>query len=59
MDIRTLKTIATNLPPHIAVLMQGPTGVGKSFAARAVAKELVAVLYDLVRAADELEVVPA
>ena len=40
MDIRTLKTIATTLPPHIAILMQGPTGVGKSFAARAVAKEL-------------------
>ncbi len=40
MDIRTLKTIATGLPPHIAVLMQGPTGVGKSFAAKAIAKEL-------------------
>lgn len=40
MDIRTLKTIASNLPPHIAVLMQGPTGVGKSFAAKAIAKEL-------------------
>ena len=38
MDIRTLKTIATGLPPHIAVLMQGPTGVGKSFAAMAIAK---------------------
>lgn len=40
MDIRTLKNIATTLPPHIAILMQGPTGVGKSFAARAIAKEL-------------------
>jgi hypothetical protein len=40
MDIRTLKTIASTLPPHIAVLMQGPTGVGKSFAAKAIAKEL-------------------
>ncbi len=40
MDIRTLKNIATTLPPHIAILMQGPTGVGKSFAAKAVAKEL-------------------
>ena len=40
MDIKTLKNIATTLPPHIAILMQGPTGVGKSFAARAIAKEL-------------------
>ena len=40
MDIRTLKTIASTLPPHIAVLMQGPTGVGKSFAAKAIANEL-------------------
>ena len=40
MDIATLKTIAAGLPPHIAVLMQGPTGVGKSFAAKAIAKEL-------------------
>lgn len=40
MDITTLKNIAVTLPPHIAVLMQGPTGVGKSFAARAIAKEL-------------------
>ena len=40
LDIRTLKNIATTLPPHIAILMQGPTGVGKSFAAKAIAKEL-------------------
>ncbi len=40
MDITTLKNIAVTLPPHIAVLMQGPTGVGKSFAARGIAKEL-------------------
>lgn len=40
MDITTLKTIAKTLPPEIAVLMRGPTGVGKSFAAKAIANEL-------------------
>ena len=30
MDIRTIKKIAPRLPPEIAVLMRGPTGVGKS-----------------------------
>lgn len=40
MDIGTLKKIATSLPPSIAVLMQGPTGVGKSFAAKAIARDL-------------------
>jgi hypothetical protein len=40
MDIGTFKNVATNLPPHIAVLMRGPTGVGKSQMARAVAEEL-------------------
>jgi len=40
MDIKTLKTIAKTLPPEIAVLMRGPTGVGKSFAAKAIAGEL-------------------
>ncbi len=40
MDITQLKTIAKTLPPNIAVLMRGPTGVGKSFAAKAIAEEL-------------------
>ena len=40
MDIKTIKTIVPNLPPHIAVLMRGPTGVGKSHVARAFAEEL-------------------
>lgn len=40
MDIKTFTSIATKLPPHIAVLMRGPTGVGKSHLAKACAKEL-------------------
>lgn len=40
MDIKTFKTLATQLPPQIAVLMRGPTGVGKSHLAAAAAKEL-------------------
>lgn len=37
MDIKTFKTVAPNLPADIAVLMRGPTGVGKSFLGKAVA----------------------
>ena len=40
MDIKTFKTIATSLPADIAVLMRGPTGVGKSHLAKAAADEL-------------------
>ena len=40
MDIKSFKTVAAKLPPHIAVLMRGPTGVGKSHLARAAAEEL-------------------
>jgi len=40
MDIKNFKNIATKLPPHIAVLMRGPTGVGKSHLARVAADEL-------------------
>ena len=40
MDIKTFKTIATKLPPEIAVLMRGPTGVGKSHLAKAAAEAL-------------------
>lgn len=40
MDIKTFKNIATNLPAEIAVLMRGPTGVGKSHLAKAAADEL-------------------
>ena len=40
MDIKTFKKIATQLPPDISVLMRGPTGVGKSYLAKAVSEEL-------------------
>ena len=40
MDIKTFTSIASKLPSHIAVLMRGPTGVGKSQLAKACAKEL-------------------
>jgi len=40
MDIKTFRNLAGNLPPHIAVLMRGPTGVGKSYMAKALAKDL-------------------
>jgi DNA polymerase III delta prime subunit len=40
MDIKTFKSLATKLPPQIAVLMRGPTGVGKSHLALACAKDL-------------------
>ena len=40
MDLKTLVSLASNLPPHIAVLMRGPTGVGKSHVARGIAEEL-------------------
>ncbi len=39
MDIKTFKNVASKLPPHIAVLMRGPTGVGKSHVAADIAKE--------------------
>ena len=38
MDIKTFNIVAPNLPAEIAVLMRGPTGVGKSHLGAAVAK---------------------
>jgi hypothetical protein len=47
MDIKTFKALAPNLPAHIAVLMRGPTGVGKSHLAYAAAKDLGLDLIDV------------
>lgn len=47
MDMKTFKTLAAQLPPHIAVLMRGPTGVGKSHMARALAEELALPFIDV------------
>jgi hypothetical protein len=40
MDIKTFKAVAPNLPADIAVLMRGPTGVGKSHLAKQCADEI-------------------
>lgn len=40
MDIRTLEKVVTRLPANIAVLLRGPTGIGKSFIGKAVAERL-------------------
>ncbi len=40
MDIKTFNAVCGRLPAEIAVLMRGPTGVGKSHLARAAAEEL-------------------
>ncbi len=39
MDIKTFKIVAPKLPSSIAVLMRGPTGVGKSHLAKQIADE--------------------
>jgi midasin (ATPase involved in ribosome maturation) len=40
MDIATFNTIAPRLPAAIAVLMQGPTGIGKSHLVYAIAEDM-------------------
>jgi len=40
MDIKTIKQIVPQLPAEMAVLMRGPTGVGKSHVAAGIADEL-------------------
>ena len=37
MDIKTFQTVAHRLPAEMAILMRGPTGVGKSFLGKAIA----------------------
>lgn len=40
MDIQTFQNVASKLPSEMAILMRGPTGVGKSFMAKAIADSL-------------------
>lgn len=40
MDIQTFQSVASKLPAEMAILMRGPTGVGKSFMAKEIAEEL-------------------
>lgn len=40
MDIKTFQTVAPSLPPDIAILLRGPTGIGKSMLAKGVADNL-------------------
>ena len=47
MDIKTFKNLAPKLPASIAVLMRGPTGVGKSHLAYATADEVGLDLIDV------------
>lgn len=47
MDVRTLLRIAPRLPPEIAVLLRGPTGIGKSHITHGIAKKLDLTLIDV------------
>ena len=40
MDIKTFNAVASKLPAEMAILMRGPTGVGKSFLGKAISTEL-------------------
>ncbi len=40
MDIKTLKVIIPGLPSHIATLLRGPTGIGKSHISKGIADQL-------------------
>jgi hypothetical protein len=40
LDIKTLQAIIPGLPPHIATLLRGPTGVGKSHISKGIADSL-------------------
>ncbi len=47
MDIKTFKSVAGKLPPHIARLLRGPTGIGKSFVVKQLAEEKSKVFVDV------------
>jgi hypothetical protein len=47
MDIKTFKSVAGKFPANIAILLRGPTGVGKSFLGAAVADELTLPFIDV------------
>jgi len=47
MDIQTFQNVASKLPAEMAILMRGPTGVGKSFLAKAIADELTLPFLDV------------
>jgi MoxR-like ATPase len=40
MDIKNFSTVAPKLPPDIAILLRGPTGIGKSEIVKGIAKQL-------------------
>jgi len=40
LDIKTFTAVAHNLPPEMAILLRGPTGIGKSFLAKEVSINL-------------------
>lgn len=39
-SIKTITAVATQLPPSIAILLTGPTGIGKSHVGKAIARDL-------------------
>jgi len=47
LDIKTFTSVAHSLPPEIAILLRGPTGIGKSFLAKEVANNLSLPLIDV------------
>ncbi len=47
MDIKTFKALGGKLPPHIARLIRGPTGIGKSHVVRQLAADKEKVFIDV------------
>jgi len=46
MNINTFIDISSNLPPHIAVLMRGGTGIGKSAIVNQISNNINLPLYN-------------